>query len=102
MLKVLLPKDIDWSKVDIWSQDETRIGQQGSLSRIWAKRGSRPRKVRQQQFISTYIYGAACHDTGESFALILPYTNTDSMNKFLDEFSLTIVRWFPLSSQKFR
>lgn len=26
----------------IWSQDETRIGQQGSLSRIWAKRGSRP------------------------------------------------------------
>jgi len=64
MLKVLLPKDIDWSKVDIWSQDETRIGQQGSLSRIWAKRGSRPRKVRQQQFISTYIYGAACHDTG--------------------------------------
>ncbi|WP_425360452.1 MULTISPECIES: hypothetical protein [unclassified Candidatus Tisiphia] len=45
MLKVLLPKDIDWSKVDIWSQDETRIGQQGSLSRIWAKRGSRPRKV---------------------------------------------------------
>lgn len=90
MLKVLLPKDIDWSKVDIWSQDETRIGQQGSLSRIWAKRGSRPRKVRQQQFISTYIYGAACHDTGESFALILPYTNTDSMNKFLDEFSLTI------------
>jgi len=90
MLKVLLPKDIDWSKVDIWSQDETRIGQQGSLSRIWAKRGSRPRKVRQQQFISTYIYGAACHDTGESFALILPYTNTDSMNKFLAEFSLTI------------
>ncbi|MDN3030516.1 MAG: hypothetical protein QMO91_04115 [Candidatus Tisiphia sp.] len=43
MLKVLLPKDIDWSKVDICSQDETRIGQQGSLSRIWAKRGSRPR-----------------------------------------------------------
>jgi len=46
MLKELLPKDIDRNKVDIWSQDETRVGQQGSLTRIWAKRGTRPRKVR--------------------------------------------------------
>ena len=85
-----MPKNIDLNKVDIWSQDETRVGQQGSLTRIWAKRGTRPRKVRQQQYISTYIYGAACHDTGQSFALILPYANTQTMNKFLDEFSLTI------------
>ena len=85
-----MPKNIDKSKLDIWSQDETRVGQQGSLSRIWAKRGTRPRKVKQQQFISTYIYGAACHDTGQSFALILPYTNTESMNQFLAELSLVI------------
>lgn len=90
MLKELLPKDIDRNKVDIWSQDETRVGQQGSLTRIWAKRGTRPRKVRQQQFISTYIYGAACHGTGKSFALILPYANTQFMNRFLEELSLTI------------
>ena len=55
MLATLLPKDIDMDQVDIWSEDETRIGQQGSLTRIWAKRGTRPRKIRQQQFISTYI-----------------------------------------------
>lgn len=53
-------------------------------------RGTRPRKVRQQQFISTYIYGAACHETGQSFALILPYTNTESMNRFLIELSAVI------------
>lgn len=86
----MLPKDIEPSKVDIWSQDETRVGQQGSLSRIWAARGTRPRKVRQQQFISTYIYGAACHRTGQSCALILPYANTDSMNQFLGELSLGV------------
>ncbi len=40
MLKVLLPKDIDLSKVDICSQDKTRIGQQGSLSRIWLNVGA--------------------------------------------------------------
>ncbi|WP_375359205.1 transposase [Candidatus Tisiphia endosymbiont of Neophilaenus lineatus] len=72
MLTKLLAKNIDRCKVDIWSQDETRVGQQGSLTRICAKRGTRPRKVRQQQFISTYIYGAACHETGEACALILP------------------------------
>jgi len=86
----LLPKNVERSNVDIWSQDETRVGQQGSLSRIWAKRGTRPRKVKQQQFISTYIYGAACHDTGQSYALILPYTNTEAMNRFLAELSTTI------------
>ena len=80
MLTELLPKNIDRCNVDIWSQDETRVGQQGSLTRIWAKQGTRPRKVRQQQFISTYIYGAACHDTGESFALILPYANTQAID----------------------
>ena len=86
----MLPKDIDRNKVDIWSQDKTRIGQQGSLTRIWAKCGTRPWKVKQQQFISTYIYGAACHDTGQSFALVLPYANTVAMNRFLVELSLTV------------
>ena len=84
MLTELLPKNINRRNVDIWFQDETRVGQQGSLTRIWAKRGTRPRKVKQPQFIATYIYGAACHDTGESFALILPYANTVAINKFLE------------------
>ena len=31
MLTELLPKNIDKCNVDIWSQDESRVGQQGSL-----------------------------------------------------------------------
>ena len=90
MLKKLLPEDIDYSNVKIWSQDESRIGQQGSLTRIWATKGTRPRKVKQKQFTSTYIYGAACHSTGQSFGLILPYANTVAMNIFLSELSKEI------------
>jgi len=45
MLTELLPKNIDKSNVDIWSQDESRVGQQGSLTRIWAKRGTRPQSA---------------------------------------------------------
>jgi len=85
-----LPKKVELSSVDIWQQDETRVGQQGSLTRIWAPKGTRPRKVKQQQFISTYIYGAACSATGESFGLVLPYTNTNVMELYLREFSAQI------------
>ena len=85
-----MPEDIPLNRVEIWSQDEIRIGQQGSLCRIWAKRGTRPRKVKQKQFLSTYIYGAACHATGESFGLILPDTNSDSMTIFLKALSQSL------------
>lgn len=90
MLKKLLPSGIDYNNVEIWSEDESRIGQQGSLTRIWATKGTRPRKVKQRQFTSTYIYGAACHATGQSFGLILPYANTEAMNIFLSELSKAI------------
>lgn len=83
----LLPANINFSKVEIWAQDETRVGQQGSLTRIWAQTGTRPRKVKQQQFISTYIYGAVCAQTGNSFALIMPYTDTNAMQLYLNELS---------------
>ena len=86
MLTNLLPKEVDHDKVEIWSEDESRVGQQGSLTRIWAKKGTRPRKVKQRQFISTYIYGAACHQNGQSYGMILPYANTDAMNIFLSGF----------------
>ena len=77
-----MPDKIELSSVDIWLQDETRVGQQGSLTRIWAPKGTRPRKVKQKQFISTYIYGSACAATGESFGLALPYTNTETMELY--------------------
>ena len=78
------------SSVDIWQQDETRVGQQGCPTRIWARRGTRPRKVKQRQFISTYIYGAACAETGASCGLVMPEVNTQSMQLFLDELSSII------------
>ena len=86
----MIPDSIDLSTVEIWQQDESRFGQQGSLTRIWAPTGTRPRKVKQQQFISAYIYGAACATTGETFGFVLPYTNTDAMQLYLDEFSKKI------------
>jgi len=76
--------------VDVWYQDESRIGQQGSLTRMWAEKGTRPRVVRQQQFNYTYIFGAVCPARDEAVGLVMPYTNTDTMQIHLEYISAKI------------
>lgn len=71
--------------MEVWFQDEHRIGQQGSLTRIWARKGSRPRAVRQQQFIYGYIFGAVCPSEDKGAAVIMPYANTHAMQVHLEE-----------------
>ena len=83
---------IDYSQVEIWFQDESRVGQQGSLSRIWAKKGTRPRAVRQQQYLSTYLFGAVCPEKAKTSALILPKANTAMMEKHLQEIEKEVGR----------
>ena len=78
-----LPNDIDRAEVDIWFQDEARIGQQNTMTRCWAKTGTRPRVVRQQQFLSAYLFGASCPATGQSVAIVMPVSNAASMTAHL-------------------
>ena len=75
----VLPAGTCLANVDIWFQDESRVGQQGSITRMWAPKGTRPRAVRQQQFEYAYIYGAACPARDEAVALVLPWANTQGM-----------------------
>jgi transposase len=76
---------IESKKIEIWWQDESRIGQQGSLSRVWAAKGTRPRVVRQRQFLSTYIFGAVCPDRDVGCALVLPECNSGMMQIHLNQ-----------------
>ena len=46
-----IPGHVGVNRVDVWFQDEARFGQQNSTTHIWAKRGTRPRVVKQQQFV---------------------------------------------------
>lgn len=64
--------------------DEARIGQQGTLTNVWARKGSRPTAVRQTRYEWVYLYGAVEPATGESAALIAPNVNTGTMNAFLE------------------
>jgi hypothetical protein len=40
-VKQALPAAADRKPVEIWFQDEARIGQKGTLTRLWARIGSR-------------------------------------------------------------
>lgn len=63
--------------------DEARFGQQGTITRKWARRGSRPRAVRQTRYEWLYVYAAVEPATGESVGLIAPNVNTATFNVFL-------------------
>lgn len=71
--------------VDIWFQDESRVGQQGSQTRVWAPKGTRPRVVKQQQFLYQYIYGAVCPAQGLGAAIIAPFANHKCLELHLQE-----------------
>ncbi|QRQ80737.1 IS630 family transposase [Paralysiella testudinis] len=86
-VRTVLPEHIELSDVDIWFQDETRIGQQGSITRVWHYCGQRPRVVRQQQFESAYLFGAFCPSTGNSVGLVLPYVNKQAMQLHMQHIS---------------
>ena len=67
-------------------QDEARFGQHGTLTRVWARIGSRPPVIRQTQYQYLYVFSAACPETGDASGLITPHVNTDAMNAFLEQF----------------
>lgn len=74
-------------KVQLWFQDEARFGQQGTNSRVWGMRGSRPSLPRQNQHKWTYLFGAACPETGEAVGWLMPVANTEVMKRYLQEMS---------------
>jgi transposase len=73
--------------IQVWHQDEARFGQQGTLTRVWARRGSRPRRRRQNGRESLYVLTSTCAASGAAFGLVMPELNTAVVNQFLEEFS---------------
>ncbi|MFP6771603.1 MAG: IS630 family transposase, partial [Alphaproteobacteria bacterium] len=73
--------------IELWWQDEARIGQKNKITRRWARKGSRPRAPKDQRTKSAYIFGAICPARGVGAALVLPRCNTQAMQWHLDEIS---------------
>ncbi len=65
-------------------------GSHGTLTRIWARRASRPRAPRDTRYKWSYIFGAACPARGTAAGLILPYVNTEAMGLHLEEIAKAV------------
>ena len=73
--------------VEIWFQDEARIGQKNGVVRQWARRGTRPRQPADQRYENAYLFGAICPARGTGAALALPDANTQAMQLHIEEIS---------------
>jgi hypothetical protein len=54
--------------IEVWCQDEMRVGQKNKLTYRWAKKAH-----------STYLFGAICPELGTGAALVLPACNSEAM-----------------------
>src|SRR3546814_6321425 len=87
MVKATLPRG---TPIEIWFQDEARVGQKNKITRRWARRGTRPSAPKDQRTKSAYIFGAICPEQGKGAGLVLPFCNTETMSLHLTEIALAI------------
>ena len=85
MVKAALPASAHGKRIEIWFQDEARVGQKGTLARLWAKRGTRPRATRDTRYEWAYIFGAVCPERSTGAALVMPYADGAALNAHLRE-----------------
>jgi len=68
-----------------------RVGQQGSLTYVWAKTGSRPIGLRDLRYTWAYLFGAVCPARGVGTALVLPHADAHAMNLHLKAISRDVL-----------
>lgn len=88
MAEAVAGKDLPaGSPIEIWFQDEMRVGQKNGLVYQWAKKGTRPRQPKDQRYANAYVFGAICPARDTGTALVLPRANAEAMKHHLDEIS---------------
>jgi transposase len=90
ILKQALLSTTAATPVEIWFQDEARVGQKGTHAYVWAPVGSRPAMVRDNRHDTAYLFGAICPARGVGAAVITPAANTECMNLHLKEISTLV------------
>jgi hypothetical protein len=71
--------------IEIWFQDEMRLGQKNPRTRRWAQGGTRPRALADPRTKSACLFGAICPERGTGAAVVMPHADTQAMQHHLDE-----------------
>ena len=84
-------KDVaDDTPIEIWFQDEMRLGQKNTRVRQWAHKGTRPRQPADQHYQNAYLFAVICPARGTGAAIMMPAADTHAMQCHLDEISRTV------------
>ncbi len=78
------------TSLEVWFQDEMRVGQKNGLVYQWAKKGTRPRQPKDQRYANAYLFGAVCPGRDTGAALIMPRADTEAMQQHLEEISRAV------------
>ena len=73
--------------VEIWAEDEHRIGLQPVTRQIWVEAGEVPTAVVNWKREWLWLYAFVQPQTGETYWWLLPYVNTDLFTKVLQDFA---------------
>jgi transposase len=73
--------------VEVWVEDEARLGLKPVVRRVWTLKGQRPTSNGRQRFGAVYVYGFAEPRTGRNRCLVLPKADTEHMGGALLDFA---------------
>lgn len=71
--------------MQIWAEDEARLGLKPVMRRVWAPVGERPVARFERGYKWTYLYGFVHPQSGQVFWMILPTVNTGMFSMALHE-----------------
>jgi hypothetical protein len=73
--------------VEVWCEDEARLGLKPITRRVWWLKGCRPRSCGRTKYEWLYVYAFARPATGQTFATILPRVRVERMEAALTAFA---------------
>ena len=75
------------AQIELWSQDEHRIGLKPILRRVWARKGTRVRAVVRPRYQWMYLYGFVEPQSGRTTWLLMPTVSTIAFSLALAAFA---------------
>src|SRR6476659_2625715 len=82
--------------LELWAEDEARLGLKPIARQVWAPKGRRPTAHGRTKYQWLYVYGFVHPSSGRNWELILPAANADWMGLALEEFA----RWADPAGEK--
>ena len=73
--------------VEVWAEDECRLGLKPVARRVWSQKGRRPRCGGRARYDWLYAYGFTRPRTGRTIAPLLPRVNAERMGDALAAFA---------------